>query len=133
MRQLSDDSITPTHTVGESSTSSGSQVNTHIQNPLNESAKRSLHLQQIGNLVGDINALALDSNNSQQKTPQQQPRSNQTVSGNQNIGTSTSNTNGTPQTALNWQQTSPNTVNGNIKTVNPSENSNGNFHVKLNL
>lgn len=128
MRQLSDDSTTPTHTVGESSTPSGSsQVNTHIQNPINETAKRSLHLQQIGNLVGDINALALDSNNSQQKTPQQQPRSNQTASGNQNIGTSTSNTNGTtPQTAMNWQQNSPNTVNGNVKTVS-SENSNGKF------
>lgn len=129
VRQLSADSITPTHTMAETSTPSGSQVNSHTQKPPNESAKRSGHLQQqqqIGNLVGDINALALDSNNSQQKTTsQQQSRPNQTASGNQNnIGISTSNTNGTQQTPTNWQQTSPNATNGNIKTIS-TENSTG--------
>ncbi|XP_055311962.1 E3 ubiquitin-protein ligase Smurf1 [Sitodiplosis mosellana] len=122
VRQLSADSITPTHTMAETSTSSGSQVSQHTQVPPNESTKRSQHGQQIGNLVGDMSAVALDSNNSQQKTSQQQSRPNQTTLGNQNIGTSTGNTNGTQQTQTNWQQTSLNAANGNIKTIS-SENS----------
>ncbi|XP_031639629.1 E3 ubiquitin-protein ligase SMURF1 [Contarinia nasturtii] len=100
VRQLSADSITPSHTMAETSIPSGSHASPYAQTPTNEAAKRSLHPQQIGNLVGDINALALDSYNSQQSRP------------NQNVGSSSSNTNGT-----NVPPTSPNTVNGNVKTV----------------
>lgn len=78
----------------ETSTPSGSHVSPHAQ-----AAKRSMHPHQIGNLASDMNALTLDSSNSQQSRP------------NQTVGSSASNTNGTNV------QTSPNTVNGNVKTV----------------
>lgn len=124
MRQLSADSITPTHTMEETSTPSGSHASPQTQIPANESSKRLLHGQPIGNLVCDMNALALDGSNSQQKTTQQQSRPNQTFTSNQNIVTSTSNTNGIQQTPSNWQQSNLNATNGNIKP-NSSENSAG--------
>lgn len=128
MRQLSADSITPIHTTPEASTPSGSHVSPLAQKPSNESAKRTVHSQQIGNLVGDINALALDSNNSQQKTSQQQSRPNQTASGNQSSGPTNSNGNCAQPTSTNsnitWQQTSPTPANGNVKTIS-TENSAG--------
>lgn len=120
MRQLSADSITPTHIMAETSTPSGSHhVIPPAQKPPNESAKRSLHSQQMGNLVGDINALALDNNSSSQP---------KTGTGNQNIGASSSNTNTNGTAALqkttNRQATTPNVVNCNAKNVS-TENSTG--------
>lgn len=144
MRQLSADSITPSHTAAEASTPGGSHVSPITHKSSNESSKqRSTHptqpaqsqqmQKQLGNLVSDINSLALDSNNSQQKASQQQSRPNQTASGNQNIDTSTSNTNGNsvqstppPPTPTNsnmaWPQTSPNAANGAVKTITTTEN-----------
>lgn len=114
VRQLSVDAITP-----EASTPSGSHVSPLAQKPSNDATKRSGHSQQIGNLVGDINVLALDSNNSQKKTSQQQSRGNQTASTNQNSGT-TSNTNGNcaQPASANWQQTT--SPNGTVKTIENS-------------
>lgn len=129
MLQLSADSITTSHTTPETSAPSGSHVSPLGQKSTNESAKRSSHPQQIGlSLAGDINALALDSNNSQQKTSQQQSRTNQTISGNQSSGASNTNGNCAQSTSTNsnvaWQQTSPTPANGNVKTV-PTENTAG--------
>lgn len=129
MLQLSTDSITPSHTTAETNAPSGSHVSPLVQNSMNESSKRSSHPQQMGlGLAGDINALVLDSNNSQQKTSQQQSRTNQTASGNQNSGTSNTNGNCAQSASTNsnmtWQQTSPSPANGNVKTI-PTENSAG--------
>lgn len=147
VRQLSADSITPSHTMPETSTPSGSHVSPLAQKT-NDSTKRAhptTHNQQqqqqqqsqpiqkqMGNLVADINALGLESNNSQPKGSQQQSRPNQTASNNQSIGnTSTGNTNGNctqPTSANNsWQQqTSPSAANGTAKTITP-DNSTSKF------
>lgn len=123
MRQLSADSITPTQTMPETSTPSGSHVSPLTQKTT-ESSKRShsAHNQQqpvqkqMGNLVAEISALGLESN-SQQKTSQQLSRPNQTASNNQNMGTSSVNST-QPTSASTWQQTSPSTANGTAATEN---------------
>lgn len=136
MRQLSADSITTTSHVGDVSTPSGSNSVTHKSS--SDSSKRSIphptHNQQqqkqLGNLVTDINALALDNSSSQSKASQQQQqqqsRCNQATTGNQqNPSTpSAGNTNGNSiQTSTNtpsnlvWQQTSPNATNGSVKLI----------------
>lgn len=132
MRQLSADSITPSSHVNDVSSPSGSHVSPAIHKSSNESTKRSSQSQQkqLGNLVSDINALALDNNSSQSKASQpqqQQPRSNQTTAGNPVISGGTGNTNGngnciqtstnSPSSNMVWQQTSPNATNGSVKLI----------------
>lgn len=152
MRQLSADSITPSSHVGDVSTPSGSYASPATNKSSSELSKRSIPhpthnsqsqqqqmQKQLGNLVSDINALALDNNSSQSKASQQkqqqqqqqqQSRSNQAAAGNQQnlITTSGSgNTNGiqtsTPSNLV-WQQTSPNATNGSVKLIS-TENTAG--------
>lgn len=144
MRQLSADSITMSHTMAEAaSTPSGSHISL-LNKSTNESSKRAHATpnaqqpqqiqKQLGNVVSDINSLALENKNSQQKTSQQQnARPNQTASGNQTtgIGTSNSNANGncvqsiSHSSNMTWQQTSPNTTNGTAKTPSTENNASG--------
>lgn len=166
MRQMSADTITTSSHVSDVSTPSGSHVSPATHKSSSESTKRSIphpthnsqsqHQQQqqqqqmqkqLGNLVSDINALALDNNSSQSKASQQQhqqqqqqqSRSNQAAAGNNQQNPVTpgagGNTNGngngnciqtstsTPSNMV-WQQTSPNATNGSVKLIS-TENTAG--------
>lgn len=150
MRQLSADSIAPSSHANDVSSPSGSHASPAAHKSSSDSAAKrasqhSTHnsqsqsqQKQLGNLVADINALALDNSSSQSKASQSQQQqqirsnqSNQSNAGNNQqsapMTPTTASTNGngnciqtstnSPSSNMVWQQTSPNATNGSVKLI----------------